>query len=91
MWNYSSSCFQVRIESGPNDVYHPKAGPVSDCEKNLTRNRSDTEIIPNCARYRLTCSIELDPSAPLNLVTQEADTWAAVGLDRNRLNTAWYS
>jgi hypothetical protein len=35
--NYSSSCFQVRIESGPNDVYHPKAGPLRDCEKNLTR------------------------------------------------------
>jgi hypothetical protein len=58
----------VRIESGPNDVYHPKAGPVRDCEKNLTRKGSDTEIIPNCAKYRLTCSIELDPSAALNLV-----------------------
>jgi hypothetical protein len=41
---------------------------VSDCEKNLTCNGSDTEIIPNCAKYRLTCSIELEPSAPLNLV-----------------------
>jgi hypothetical protein len=56
------------MESGPNDVYHPKAGPVSDCEKNLTRNGSDTEIIPNYAKYQLTCSIELEPSAPLNLV-----------------------
>jgi hypothetical protein len=56
------------MESGPNDVYHPKAGPVRDCEKNVTRNGSDTEIIPSCARYRLTCSMELDPSAPLNLV-----------------------
>jgi hypothetical protein len=41
---------------------------VSDCEKNLTRNGSDTEFIPNYAKYRLTCSIELEPSAPLNLV-----------------------
>jgi hypothetical protein len=49
-------------------VYHPKAGPVSDCEKNLTRNGSNTEIIPNCAKYQLMCSIELEPSAPLNLV-----------------------
>jgi hypothetical protein len=56
------------MESGPNDVYHPKAGPVRDYEKNLTCNGSDTEIIPSCAKYRLTCSMELDPSAPLNLV-----------------------
>src|SRR3954468_2744206 len=66
-WNCSSSCFQVRIESGGNEVYHPKAGPVRDCAKNLTRNWSDAEIMPNCAKYRLTCSIELDPSDPLNL------------------------
>jgi hypothetical protein len=32
-------------------VYHPKAGPVRDCEKNLTRKGSDTEIIPSCAKY----------------------------------------
>jgi hypothetical protein len=48
-------------------VYHPKAGPIRDCEKNLTHRGSDTEIIPNCAKYRLTCSMELDPSYPLNL------------------------
>jgi hypothetical protein len=41
---------------------------MRDCEKNLTRKGSDTEIIPNCAKYRLTCLMELDPSAPLNLV-----------------------
>jgi hypothetical protein len=62
----------VRIESGPNEVYHPKLGPVRDYEKNLTRSGSDTEIIPNCAKYRLTCSIELDPSDPLNLVNLES-------------------
>jgi hypothetical protein len=56
------------MESGPNDVYHPKAGPVSDCEKNLTHKGFNTEIIPTYTKYRLTCSIELDPSAPLNLV-----------------------
>jgi hypothetical protein len=68
MWNYSSSCFQVRIESGPNEVHHPKAGSVRDCEKNLTRKGSDTGIIPNCVKYRLTCLMELDPSTSLNLV-----------------------
>jgi hypothetical protein len=26
-------------------VYHPKAGPVRDYEKNLTHKGSDTEII----------------------------------------------
>jgi hypothetical protein len=52
----------------PSEVYHLKAGPVRDCEKNLTRKGSDTEIIPNCTKYRLTCSMELDPSNPLNLV-----------------------
>jgi hypothetical protein len=72
MWNCSSSCFHVRIESGPNEVYHPKAGPVRDCEKNLTRRESDTKIIPNYAKYRLTRSIELDPSDPLNLVNLES-------------------
>jgi hypothetical protein len=41
---------------------------MRDCEKNLTHKGSDTEIIPSCAKYRLTCSMELDPSAPLNLV-----------------------
>jgi hypothetical protein len=59
------------MESGPNDVSSVllvPAGPVRDCEKNLSRNRSDTGIIPSCARYRLTCSMELDPSASLNLV-----------------------
>jgi hypothetical protein len=68
MWNCSSSCFQVWIESGPNDVYHPKAGLVRDCKKNLTRKGSDTEIIPNYAKYRLTYSMELEPFDPLNLV-----------------------
>jgi hypothetical protein len=41
---------------------------VRDCEKNLTCKGYDTEIISNCAKYRLTCSMELDPSNPLNLV-----------------------
>jgi hypothetical protein len=41
---------------------------VRDCEKNLTHKGSDIEIIPSCAKYRLTCSMELDPSDPLNLV-----------------------
>jgi hypothetical protein len=41
---------------------------MRDCEKNLTRKGSDTEIIPKCTKYWLTCSMELDPSAPLNLV-----------------------
>jgi hypothetical protein len=68
MWNCSSSYFHVRIESGPNEVYHLKAGPLRDCEKNLTRRGSNSEIIPNCAKYQLTCSIELDPFDPLNLV-----------------------
>jgi hypothetical protein len=72
MWNYSSSCFHVRIESGPNEVYYPKAGPIRDYEKNLTRRGSDTKIIPNCAKYRLTCSIELDPSDPLNLMNSRS-------------------
>jgi hypothetical protein len=49
-------------------MYHPKAGPVRDCEKNLTCKGFDTEIIPSCAKYQLTCSMELAPSAPLNLV-----------------------
>jgi hypothetical protein len=49
-------------------VYHLNADPVRDCEKNLTRKGSDTKIIPSCAKYRLTFSIELDPSDPLNLV-----------------------
>jgi hypothetical protein len=49
-------------------VYHSKAGHVRDYEKNLTCKGSDTEIIPNCAKYRLTCSMELDPSDPLNMV-----------------------
>jgi hypothetical protein len=35
---------------------------MRDCEKNLTRKGSDTEIIPSCAKYRLTCLMELDPS-----------------------------
>jgi hypothetical protein len=41
---------------------------MRDCEKNLIRKGSDTEIIPSCAKYRLMCSMELDPAAPLNLV-----------------------
>jgi hypothetical protein len=49
-------------------VYHLKAGLVRDYEKNLTLKGSDTDIIPNCAKYRLACSMELDPSAPLNLM-----------------------
>jgi hypothetical protein len=68
MSNCSSSCFHVRIEFGPSEVYHPKAGPMRDYEKSLTRKGSDTEIIPSCDKYRLTCSMELDPSDPLNLV-----------------------
>jgi hypothetical protein len=68
MSNCSSSCFHVQIKSGPSEVYHPKVSPVRDCEKNLTRKGSDTEIIPCCAKYRLMCSMELDPSDPLNLV-----------------------
>jgi hypothetical protein len=75
----------VRIESGPNDVYHPKAGPVRDCEKNLTRNGYDTEIIPNCARYRLTCSMELDPSAPLNLVNSGSQYLGGRGIKSKSL------
>ena len=67
MWNCSSNCFQVRIESGGSDVYHPKADPVRDCAKNLTRSSSDAEVVPSCAKYRLTCSIELESSHPLNL------------------------
>ena len=59
---------QVRIESGGSDVYHPKAEPVRDWEKKQTLRGSDTEIIPSCVKYRLTCSIELAPSDPLNLV-----------------------
>ena len=51
-----------------SDVYHPKAEPVRDWEKKRTLRGSDTEIIPSCVRYRLTCSIELAPSDPLNLV-----------------------
>src|SRR3954464_15534012 len=68
MWNCSSSCLHVRIESGGKEVYHPKAGPVRDCAKNLTHNGSDAETMPSCAKYRLTCSIELAPSDPLNFV-----------------------
>ena len=49
-------------------MYHPKAEPVRDCKKNRTLRGSDTEIIPSCVRYRLTCSVELAPSDPLNLV-----------------------
>jgi hypothetical protein len=49
-------------------VYHLKVGPVRDYKKILTRRGSDTGIIPNCAKYRLTCSMELDLSDPLNLV-----------------------
>ncbi|KAK1684878.1 hypothetical protein QYE76_045726 [Lolium multiflorum] len=64
----ASLCFHVRTESGSNEVYHPKAGPVRDCEKNLTRSSSEAETMPNCAKYRLTCSIELVPSDPLNFV-----------------------
>jgi hypothetical protein len=41
---------------------------VRDYEKNLTRKGSDTEIIPSCAKYRLMCSMDLDPPDPLNLV-----------------------
>src|SRR6185312_13876549 len=59
---------QVRIESGTSDAYHPKAGPIRDWPKNRTLNGSDTEIIPSCIKYRLTCSMELAPSDPLNLV-----------------------
>jgi hypothetical protein len=54
--------------SGPSEVYHLKAGSMKDYEKNFTRKGSDTEIIPSYAKYRLTCSMELDPSDPLNLV-----------------------
>jgi hypothetical protein len=68
MRNCSSSCFHVRIESGPSEVYHSKAGPVRDYEKNLIRKGSNTEIIPSCVKYWLMCSMELDPSDPLNLV-----------------------
>ena len=68
VWNWSSSYLQVRIESGASDAYHPKAGPVRDWPKNRTLNGSDTEIIPSCVKYRLTCSMELAPSNPLNLV-----------------------
>src|SRR6185312_11128774 len=64
VWNWSSSCLQVRIESGASDAYHPKAGPVRDWPKNRTLRGSDTEIIPSCFKYRLTCSIELAPSVP---------------------------
>ena len=53
---------QVRIESGGSDVYHPKAELVRDWEKKRTLRGSDTEIIPSCVRYRLTCSIELAPA-----------------------------
>ena len=56
------------MEFGGSDVYHPKADPVRDCEKNLTRNSSDAEIVPSCAKYQLTCSMELEPSDPLNFV-----------------------
>jgi hypothetical protein len=41
---------------------------VRDYEKNLTHNRSDIETVPSCIKYRLTCSIELAPSDPLNMV-----------------------
>jgi hypothetical protein len=70
----------VRIELGPNEVYHPKADPVRDCEKNLTHKGSDTEIIPHYAKYRLTCSIELDPSDPLNLVNSGSQYLGGKGI-----------
>ena len=54
------------MEFGGSDVYHLKADPVRDCAKNLTRSSSDAEIVPSYAKYRLTRSIELDPSDPLN-------------------------
>ena len=41
---------------------------MRDWQKNRTLRGSDTEIIPSCVRYRLTCSMELAPSDLLNLV-----------------------
>src|SRR3954470_4569785 len=47
--------------------------------------------MPNCARYWLTCSIELDPSDPLNLENSGTDTWVAAESDQTRWGTAWNS
>jgi hypothetical protein len=51
----------------PSEVYHTKADPVRDYEKNLTRKGSGTETITSYFKL-LICSIELAPSDPLNLV-----------------------
>jgi hypothetical protein len=69
-------------------VYCLKTDPMRDYEKNLTRKGSDTEIIPSCAKYRLTCSMELDPSDPLNLVNLGVDTWVVEESGHNHWDTA---
>ncbi|KAK1643701.1 hypothetical protein QYE76_061506 [Lolium multiflorum] len=52
---------------------------LRDCEKYLTRSSSDAEIMPSCAKYRLTCSMELEPSDPLNFVKSGSDIWVVAG------------
>ncbi|KAK1686379.1 hypothetical protein QYE76_047227 [Lolium multiflorum] len=68
IWVTLTASVPFWTEFGGSDVYQPKADPVRDREKYLTRSSSDAEIMPNCAKFRLTCSMELEPSDPLNFV-----------------------
>ena len=60
------------MELTDNDENQVKAGPDRDKEKKRTRWASSTDASPNYVRYRLTCSIVLVLSWPVNLVNSGA-------------------
>ena len=63
---------------------------MRDWEKKRTLRGSDTEIIPSCVRYRLTCSIELAPSDPLNLVNSGSELREPIlGWQRDQVVITW--
>jgi len=46
-WNRSSNCFQVVMDQGASDVYHPDTGPVRDKEKSQIFMCSADAATPN--------------------------------------------
>lgn len=55
------------MDPATSDENQVKASPDRDNEKNRTLKACSIDASPSWVRYRLTCSIVLTPSDPVNL------------------------